>query len=95
MVSIISLHGPVYLNFYQTAGAKEPLARVLLEHRSLVVFRDDLFTGCVHEIQEVTSETVHAATVNLDKVSLDVDSTFERKKRVSVTIRFVPPTVDE
>lgn len=67
-------------------------ASVLLQRRSLVVVRDDMYTTYLHGIREATTDVVDDSFANLDSCSeLSLGSCLDRTKpRISLTIRVVP-----
>ena len=64
---------------------------MLLERRSLILVRDDMYTTFLHGIAEVNSDTVTDTVVNVDKCyHVKVGDQLDRTTRVSLTIRYVP-----
>lgn len=66
-VAILSLGSTCLMSFYKSApdaSAQTPVLQVFLRPRSLIVFRDELYTSYLHQIEEVTvvrSLTRHVA----------------------------------
>ncbi|XP_053577589.1 alpha-ketoglutarate-dependent dioxygenase alkB homolog 6 isoform X2 [Bombina bombina] len=103
-VTTISLGSHILLDFYlplskETVPDQEqvPLSEeqrhifsLLLEPRSLLVLREDLYTNHLHGIRPVTHDTLTATVVNLNQCAAQVGDTLQRDTRVSLTIRYVP-----
>lgn len=66
-------------------------SKLLLEARSLLILKDDLYHNYLHSIKEVDSDTVEEF-VNLHNCSrgYNVGDILQRQTRLSVTIRNVP-----
>ncbi|MGH0127720.1 UNVERIFIED_CONTAM: hypothetical protein FKN15_034219 [Acipenser sinensis] len=69
------------------------LLSLLLEPRSLLVLRDDMYTCYLHGIRGVTEETVSERVANLPTTSASPGEQLTRATRVSLTIRHVPKTL--
>ncbi|GLC61181.1 hypothetical protein PLESTB_001728400 [Pleodorina starrii] len=66
------------------------IASVLLQPRSLVIFRDEAFTDCLHCIEEVSEELLDESVANLDMYGLSPGTTLPRGgERISLTVRRV------
>jgi alkylated DNA repair protein alkB family protein 6 len=78
-VAIVSLGSPAVLRFWRrrrregnnsgaggvpVPGADPPDASVMLEHRSLVVFGGEAYSGCYHGIEACEAETIDASVLN-------------------------------
>ncbi|MGH0148403.1 UNVERIFIED_CONTAM: hypothetical protein FKN15_014133 [Acipenser sinensis] len=69
------------------------LLSLLLEPRSLLVLRDDMYMCYLHGIRGVTEETVSERVANLPTTSARPGQQLTRATRVSLTIRHVPKTL--
>lgn len=88
-VCILSLGAPAVLRF-SPKGEGAPVS-VVLEPRSLVVFRGRAYGEMLHGIDFVESETVDASTANARQCGLAPGATFARGgTRLSLTVRLVP-----
>uniref|UniRef100_A0A8W7PP06 Fe2OG dioxygenase domain-containing protein n=1 Tax=Anopheles coluzzii TaxID=1518534 RepID=A0A8W7PP06_ANOCL len=66
---------------------------VLLEPRSLLVVKDDMYHKYLHSIAEREEDTIDARVANLSLVSnAHAGDVLRRDKRISLTIRHVPKT---
>ncbi|EAA06093.3 AGAP003866-PA [Anopheles gambiae str. PEST] len=66
---------------------------VLLEPRSLLVVKDDMYHKYLHSISEREEDTIDARVANLSLVSnAHAGDVLRRDKRISLTIRHVPKT---
>ena len=64
---------------------------MLLERRSLILVRDDMYKVNLHGIAERKEDIVTDNVVNLSQCdSVKIGDKLERTTRVSLTIRFVP-----
>ena len=67
-----------------------PIVSLLLEPRSLLVIRDDAYTGYLHGIQEVETDVLDESVCNLHACKgRSLGDVLRRGRRVSCTIRFV------
>jgi alkylated DNA repair protein alkB family protein 6 len=62
---------------------------IVLQPRSLLVFKDDLYVKYLHGIAFQEKDVVDAKTINLKQVQMKEGDVIERKRRVSFTIRLV------
>ena len=63
----------------------------LLEPRSLVVFKEDMYTTFLHGIGERTEDIITDKIVNLAKCNqVRISDVLRRTKRISLTVRHVP-----
>ncbi len=72
----------------------DPIEAIVLRRRSILSFSDEAYTGYLHSIAEVASETVNS-TKNCQVVNMEESKAFEgeiilRAKRFSLTFRHVP-----
>nr|XP_040227987.2 alpha-ketoglutarate-dependent dioxygenase alkB homolog 6 [Anopheles coluzzii] len=66
---------------------------ILLEPRSLLVVKDDMYHKYLHSIAEREEDTIDARVANLSLVSnAHAGDVLRRDKRISLTIRHVPKT---
>lgn len=66
---------------------------LLLEPRSLLIIKDDLYHEYLHSIDEVSHDTINTDVRNIDRCIQYKDyigHTIARKRRLSLTIRHVP-----
>lgn len=107
VIATVSLGCNTLINFFKSNNNGEAQEKrdfsLYLERRSLLVLKDDLYTGYLHGIDEVDEDTLqgcHVRNTSLlgdralgDKLSDDPDAvvTIKRQQpRVSLTIRNVP-----
>uniref|UniRef100_A0A240PPM9 Fe2OG dioxygenase domain-containing protein n=1 Tax=Anopheles epiroticus TaxID=199890 RepID=A0A240PPM9_9DIPT len=66
---------------------------ILLEPRSLLIVKDDMYHKYLHAIAEAEQDVVDERLANLAVVSgVQVGDVLNRQKRISLTIRHVPKT---
>lgn len=73
------------------------VCQLLIEPRSLLILKDDMYTKYLHSIDEQSQDIITAQLANLaqcgnDALQNDVGKTVERSRRISLTIRHVPKT---
>ncbi|XP_031640857.1 alpha-ketoglutarate-dependent dioxygenase alkB homolog 6 [Contarinia nasturtii] len=70
------------------------VCQLLIEPRSLLIVKDDMYTDYLHSIADETHDNITADLVNLDQSSElnRIGVTIARNRRVSLTIRHVPKT---
>ncbi|XP_071794814.1 alpha-ketoglutarate-dependent dioxygenase alkB homolog 6-like [Asterias amurensis] len=66
---------------------------LLLQPRSLLVLKDDMYTSYLHGITETTSDLITDKVVNIDRMDHSIGDTLDRSCRISLTIRYVPKTL--
>lgn len=102
-VAILSLGSPAVIHFRRkqdehSAAAQTgalgrcgpPAQSVVLPPRSLLVFKDEAYTGCLHSIDAVAAEALDESVVNLEQCGLAAGSTLARTGvRASLTVRRV------
>ncbi|WAR19213.1 ALKB6-like protein [Mya arenaria] len=77
-----------------TAFEDRYVSSILLQPRSLILVRDDMYTRYLHGIAERTDDIINTSVANLDKcVGVNVGDKITRTTRVSLTIRYVPKTI--
>lgn len=69
---------------------RKKIMSVLLEPRSLLVVKDDLYHNHLHSIEEVKSDEISESIINPGLHHLG--EVLERNTRISLTIRHVPKT---
>lgn len=98
-ITTISLGSHIVLKFLEPKDKEEDVSMshafsLLLEPRSLLILKDELFSHYLHCIEEVKEDSLDDNIVNLNMCS-DVytkGSTVTRDTRISLTIRHVPKT---
>ncbi|KAL1131238.1 hypothetical protein AAG570_010856, partial [Ranatra chinensis] len=65
---------------------------ILLERRSLIVVKDDLYKQHLHSISEISEDILDNSVVNLNRTQYKIGDTLKRETRISLTIRHVPKT---
>eukprot|EP00112_Aurelia_sp_Birch-Aquarium-sp1_P011164 Seg2351.8 transcript_id=Seg2351.8/GoldUCD/mRNA.D3Y31 product="alpha-ketoglutarate-dependent dioxygenase alkB 6" protein_id=Seg2351.8/GoldUCD/D3Y31 len=64
---------------------------IVLQPRSLVVFKEDMYNCYLHGIKETKTDTITENIVNPDEnYCCKIGDVLERKTRISLTIRHVP-----
>lgn len=74
---------------------RKKVCQLLIEPRSLLMLKDEMYTKYLHSIADETYDTISADWANLEQCveSRDrVGETIERNRRISLTIRHVPKT---
>lgn len=72
-----------------TEYKQEPIFSIILQPRSLLVFKDELYTGYLHGIAFREKDVVESNAINLQAAKMSEGDVIERKRRVSFTIRLV------
>ena len=96
-ISTISLGSSTVLNFYSEATEEETrfeerlVTSLLVQPRSLLVLKDDMYQKYLHGIEEIQDDVLSDKICNLQDPSV-IGQTFPRSTRVSLTIRHVPNT---
>ncbi len=72
----------------------DPIEAIILRRRSILSFSDEAYTGYLHSIAEVASETVNSTqtcpVVNMKESKGFQGEVILREKRISLTFRHVP-----
>lgn len=71
------------------------VCQLLIERRSLLILKDDMYEKYLHSIDEITHDpiTSHISNINYCHAFKDrCGETVERDRRISLTIRHVPKT---
>uniref|UniRef100_A0A182NXH7 Fe2OG dioxygenase domain-containing protein n=1 Tax=Anopheles dirus TaxID=7168 RepID=A0A182NXH7_9DIPT len=76
-----------------TALVRNRKTKVLLEPRSLLVVKDDMYHKYLHSIAELERDVIDDSVANLPLLSnVAIGDVLPRTKRISLTIRHVPRT---
>ena len=67
----------------------DPAFSLILQPRSLLVFKDLLYTDYLHGIAFREADEVHSKVLNGESSGFEPGSVVERKLRISLTIRVV------
>lgn len=102
-VSTISLGSHTFLDFYRPVSNESDQAEnflegrylfsILLEPRSLVILKEDMYKVYLHGIKEVDQDLINSKSIiNFNKLGHknEESSVLKRDTRVSLTIRHVP-----
>ncbi|ELU12938.1 hypothetical protein CAPTEDRAFT_112863, partial [Capitella teleta] len=95
-VSTITLGSHTLLDFYTPLNDRSSsfddrhFASFLLERRSLVLVREEMYSRMLHGIKEVETDTLCEKVLNLDSSEHSLGDTLARNTRISLTIRVVP-----
>lgn len=74
-----------------SVGQQAPVGSLLLERRSLVLIKDDLYSAYLHGIADRTQDTLSEDVWNLDQCSgRRIGDVLDRSARISLTIRNIP-----
>jgi len=90
--AILSLHGPALLQFYEKKEPGDPLtpvASVVLQARSMFVFRGALYEYYYHGIEDADTECVPVNVGNMVLSGVEGGSISRPPVRVSLTLRRV------
>jgi len=88
VIATLSLGSHTVENFYMDNG-REVACSILLEPRSLLILKDDLYHKYLHGIEEIAEDSLNEDVINFDDSG---DVVRPRKTRTSLTIRHVPKT---
>ena len=97
-ICTVNLGSHAILKFYDppSGQALDALPRyrfgLLLQPRSMLILRDELYHNYLHGIDEVSEDNVDDSVRNLSRLGVKVGEKMQRKTRVSLTIRNVPRT---
>ncbi|XP_046826109.1 alpha-ketoglutarate-dependent dioxygenase alkB homolog 6-like isoform X5 [Vespa crabro] len=100
IVTTISCGSHTLLDFYKRNDIMEPQQlklefSLLLERRSLLILRGDLYNDYLHAIAETCTDTISKGIIkNMNMCALEYNEgqVLERGTRLSLTIRHVPKT---
>ncbi|XP_013774537.1 alpha-ketoglutarate-dependent dioxygenase alkB homolog 6-like [Limulus polyphemus] len=73
--------------------SRRHFASLLLEPRSLLIVKDDMYHNYLHGIKEVEEDIITNKVANLNSCETKIGSVFKRSTRISLTIRHVPKTL--
>lgn len=88
------IHTRTYIFLFQPQRLKLEFS-LLLERRSLLILRGELYNDYLHAIAETRTDNISKGTIkNLDMCALEYNEgqVLERGTRLSLTIRHVPKT---
>lgn len=100
-ISTISIGSHTVLEFYEPKSEDteifsptDPVMKLLVEPRSLLVLRDDLYTRYMHSISDLHEDDIGSDPLikNIEKCSIS-NGSLKRSTRYSLTIRHVPKTI--
>ena len=99
-ICTLSLGSHSVLDFYQEAEGRRKELSLLVEGRSCLVLKDDMYHKYLHGIEEITSDRFDRNWANLTATRIyssgeqqqDKEKELARRRRVSLTIRHVPKT---
>lgn len=94
IVTTISCGSHTILNFLENDSKRDKVCEVLLERRSLIILKNDLYSKYLHSIEEKNFDVLSEKCVNLEKCKHKLGETLERETRISVTIRNVPKVLN-
>ncbi|XP_069765066.1 alpha-ketoglutarate-dependent dioxygenase alkB homolog 6 isoform X3 [Narcine bancroftii] len=103
-VTTISLGSQTLLDFYHPIKRENEKGEVcfpqteenryflslLLEPRSLLVLKDDMYLTYLHGIRPVSEDIITEKVANLNSCNSKLGAILTRTKRVSLTVRYVP-----
>lgn len=101
-ITTISCGSHAVLEFYEpqetedgttTTMQRVPVTKLLIEPRSLLILKDDMYHKYLHSIAEIRQDVIDENVSNISKVSkVQLSDVLERTTRISFTIRHVPKT---
>ncbi|XP_076359796.1 putative RNA/DNA demethylase ALKBH6 isoform X2 [Tachypleus tridentatus] len=68
-------------------------ASLLLEPRSLLIVKHDMYHNYLHGIKEVKEDVITDKVANLNSCEAEIGDVLKRNTRISLTIRHVPKTL--
>lgn len=68
---------------------REPIFSIVLQPRSLLVFKDDLYSDYMHGIAFREEDVVDEKVVNAKEAGVELGTVIKREHRISLTIRVV------
>ncbi|XP_076252030.1 putative RNA/DNA demethylase ALKBH6 [Rhynchophorus ferrugineus] len=91
IVTTISCGSHTILEFLENNEKRQKVCRLLLEPRSLVVIKDDMYSKYLHSIQDIKADIV-SDCLNLQQCNkkYHTNEAINRETRISLTIRNVP-----
>ncbi|XP_055638812.1 alpha-ketoglutarate-dependent dioxygenase alkB homolog 6 [Toxorhynchites rutilus septentrionalis] len=92
--AVLEFHEPYNDGEVNCPQKRQPVAKLLVQPRSLLVLKDDLYHKYLHSIAEFTEDTIDESIANLtsEDVNVRLGDIMERGTRISLTIRHVPKT---
>lgn len=83
------------LIFFQEILPNKELFSLLLERRSLLILKEDMYHNFMHSISELNEDILNKDMVKnlqLSRLNLIDNQIIKRQTRISLTIRHVPKT---
>lgn len=74
--------------------SKKPIFKLLLEPRSLLILKNEMYTDYLHKIKEIEEDVIDDMIANLKNCGniYNIGSRLKRSARISLTVRHVPKT---
>uniref|UniRef100_T1J2F7 Fe2OG dioxygenase domain-containing protein n=1 Tax=Strigamia maritima TaxID=126957 RepID=T1J2F7_STRMM len=103
VITTINLESHGILDFYHQVETNEDEALVLTERyfksillmpRSLLIVQDDMYHKYLHGIREITEDEIGENIITHKNQQIKLGTNLKRGKRVSLTIRNVPKTLN-
>ncbi|XP_055608672.1 alpha-ketoglutarate-dependent dioxygenase alkB homolog 6 [Uranotaenia lowii] len=92
-ITTISCGSHTVLQFEDQSDERRPVAKLLVEPRSLLILKDDMYHKYLHSIAETDTDAVDGSLNNLKHCEgVQLGDVLPRKTRISLTIRHVPKT---
>ncbi|XP_019540720.3 alpha-ketoglutarate-dependent dioxygenase alkB homolog 6 [Aedes albopictus] len=76
----------------KTTMQRVPVTKLLVEPRSLLILKDDMYHKYLHSIAEVERDVIDRSVANLSRNNFQLNDVLDRTTRISFTIRHVPKT---
>lgn len=94
VISTISCGSHTVLQFHDSNNVENPVTKLLIEPRSLVILKDKMYNQFLHSIAEIHSDIIDDNVLNLSGCEqvYKYGAKLERATRISMTIRHVPKT---
>lgn len=91
IITTITCGSHTVLEFLENNEKRQKICRILLEPRSLVIIKDDLYCKYLHSIHDIKADSVFDCLnlMQCDK-KYHTNEIISRKTRISLTIRNVP-----
>lgn len=74
--------------------SNRPTIKLLIEPRSLLILKDDMYENYLHQISEIEEDIIDDRVMNLKNCETlyKIGEKLKRSRRISLTIRHVPKT---
>lgn len=95
VICTISCGSHTILQFHHSNDTlNTTITKLLIEPRSLVILKDDMYHQFLHSIAEINSDVIDDTVLNLNgcEQQYKFGDKLERTTRISLTIRHVPKT---